>query len=533
MRINEKNAVSAALEKIPLPALLCVLVFAVLYPALGNGFVDWDDVQYVLSNPALRGSWLDALVFSPGYYHPLTTLTYKLEFVLFGPEPFPFHLTSLALHLANCVSAYWLLTALGARRGAAFLAALLFGVHPVHVEPAAWVSGRKELLWGLFSSWTLIFYLRFVDTDSRKFFIYSLVSFLLAMLSKPFAVVLPLALLLADHYRGRAFTARLLLEKVPYLAVALPLLTLSTGPSGFLLEGGAAGPLSLPGAAASVIGNALFYAQKLLVPARLSALYPVPVLSAGAAILAALLLLSAFAAPRFLKAPPGGGGGPGAGKKIFFGAGFFLATLLPALVVSPPADRYAYLPALGLFFLYGEFLVWLYGAARGPGDTVSPRGRLVILLAAAHFFALGLASARRAPVWKDSLALWEDVLRNYPMEHMGYYGRGNARAAAGDYGKALPDFTRCLELSPRYWKALNNRARIFAETGEFDKAIADYGAAIAINPGEPRLFLNRGNAYLMKGAKARAVEDYDRALAIAPGFAPALENRKRAAAAGL
>jgi len=527
-RIGARAA--AALGKVPLPALLCLLVFAVLYPALGNGFVDWDDVQYVLSNPALRGSWLDALAFSPGYYHPLTTLTYKLEFVLFGPEPFPFHFTSLALHLANCASAYWLLTALGARRGAAFLAALLFGVHPVHVEPAAWVSGRKELLWALFSSWTLIFYLRFVDTNSKKSFISSLALFLLAVLSKPFAVVLPLVLLLADHYRGRAFTARLLLEKVPYLAIALPLLTLSTGPSGFLLEGGA-GPVSLLGGAASMAGNAFFYARKLLLPVRLSALYPAPVLSAGAVFLPALLLLSVLAAAQLIKRQPGGAAGPGAGKKIFFGLGFFLATLFPALIVSPPADRYVYLPALGLFFLYGEFVLWLYGAARGTGPegTVSLPGRLVVLLVAAHFLALGYASARRAPVWKNSLALWEDVLKNYPGEYMGYYGRGNAFAAAGEYGKALPDFTRCLELSPRYWKALNNRARLYADTKEFDKAIADYGAAIAINPAEPRLFLNRGNAYLLKGVKARAVEDYDRALAIAPGFPPALENRKRAA----
>lgn len=516
---------------IPLPVLLCAAVFAVFFPALGNDFVNWDDAQYVLSNPALRGSWLDALAFSPGYYHPLTTLTYKLEFVLFGLNPAPYHFTNLALHLANCVSAYWLLTALGARRGAAFLAALLFGVHPVHVEPAAWVSGRKELLWALFSSWTLIFYLRFADTNSKKFFISSLALFLLAVISKPFAVVLPLALLLADHYRGRAFTPGLLLEKAPFLAIALPLLTLSTGPSGFLLEGAAAGPASLAGGAAAIAGNALFYAQKLLLPARLSALYPAAGLSAGMVILPALLLLSVLAARRLMTAPPGGAAGPGAGKKIFFGLGFFLVTLFPALIVSPPADRYVYLPALGLFFLYGEFVLWLYGAARGTGPegTVSLPGRLVVLLVAAHFLALGYASARRAPVWKNSLALWEDVLKNYPGEYMGYYGRGNAFAAAGEYGKALPDFTRCLELSPRYWKALNNRARLYADTKEFDKAIADYAAAIAINPAEPRLFLNRGNAYLLKGEKARAVEDYDRALAIAPGFPPALENRKRAA----
>ncbi|MEK7721441.1 MAG: hypothetical protein AAB359_03530, partial [Elusimicrobiota bacterium] len=151
----EERAVGV-FRKIPFPALLCLIVFTVFSTALKNGFVNWDDAQYVLSNPALRGSWLDALGFSPGYYHPLTTLTYKLEFVLFGLNPFPYHFTNLILHLIACVSAFYLLTALGTRRQAAFIGALLFGIHPVHAEPVAWISGRKELLWGIFSSWTLV-----------------------------------------------------------------------------------------------------------------------------------------------------------------------------------------------------------------------------------------------------------------------------------------------------------------------------------------------------------------------------------------
>ncbi|MBI4352284.1 MAG: tetratricopeptide repeat protein [Elusimicrobia bacterium] len=522
-----------------LPALLCVPVLAVFYRALGCDFVNWDDNQYVLSNPALLGSWLNALGFSPGYYHPVTTLTYKLDLVLAGLNPAMFHFTSLLLHLANCVSAFCLLTALGARRNAAFLGALLFGIHPVHVEPAVWISGRKELLWGLFSSWTLIAYLKYAGTGLKRHFFYSLAFFVLAVLSKPFALVLPLLLPLADYYRGRPFTFRLLLEKAPYLAIALPLLTLSTSPSGFLLK---TDRLAFSFSSLVVSGqNALFYAKKLLLPVNLSALYPPLELSRNPASHSALLLLAVLAAFLLARsarrasqgtALPAAGppAGPGAARKIIFGLGFFLATIFPALVISPPADRYCYLPALGLFFLYAEAVSWLHGflRERAAGRPSLP-GRLLLLAVAAHFLVLSLAAASRVPVWKSSLTLWEDVLEKNPLEHMGYYGRGGVRAAAGDHDGALRDLTRCVELAPHNWKAFSNRGRLFSEMREFDKAIADYSAAMAVKPGEAVLFLNRGNAYLLKGDKARAVADYDRALALAPGYAPALENKRRAA----
>lgn len=526
------------MEKIPLPALLCVLVFAVFFPALGCDFVNWDDTQYVLSNQALRGSWLNALGFSPGYYHPLTTLTYKLDLVLSGLNPAMFHFTSLVLYLANCVSAFYLLAALGARRNAAFLGALLFGVHPVHVEPAVWISGRKELLWGLFSSWTLIAYLKYADTRLKRNFFYSLVFFVPAVLSKPFALVLPLLILLADYYKGRPFTFRLLLEKVPYIAIALPLLTLSTSPAGFLLKTDKM-TVSFSNLITSLSQNTLFYAKKLLLPSNLSALYPPLELSRNTIAHTALLLLAVLAAfllARAARRPPetalpaaGPSAGPGAARKVLFGLGFFLVTILPALVISPPADRYCYLPALGLFFLYAEAVSWLHGVLRdGAAGRSRLPARLLLIAVTAHLLVLGVASARRIPVWKNSLALWEDVLEKNPLENMGYYGRSNVRASAGDYDGALLDLTRCVELAPRNWKAFNNRGRLFTEMKEFDKAIADHSAAIAVNPREPALFLNRGNTYLLKGDKARAAEDYDRALALAPGFAPALENKRRA-----
>ncbi|HAT71391.1 MAG TPA: hypothetical protein DCS63_01065 [Elusimicrobia bacterium] len=520
-------------ERIPLPALLCVIVLAFFLPALKNGFVDWDDVQYILANQALRGSWLDALGFSPGYYHPLTTLTYKLEFSIFGTSPLSYHITNLVLHLINCASVFYLVAALGARRRVAFLAALLFGLHPVHVEPVAWASGRKELLWGFFSIWTLIFYLRYSGAGSRKHYACSLFMFLLAILSKPFAVVIPLLLPLADLYRGRALNIRLFLEKVPYAALALPLLTLSTGTPDFLLKSGGAS-VSAAGGALAAAGNAAFYAQRLLLPVNLSALYPPAGLTGNAPGILMLLLAAAGAARSLRKPelPASASSGPGLGRTALFGLGFFLTTLIPALLVSPPADRYDYLPSLGLFLIYGELVSRGYDAARSlrSGYAIF-LGRAVPFALAAHLLVLGFISAARIPVWKDSLSLWEDVLRKYPLEYVAYYGRGNAHRAAGEHDKALLDLTRCLELAPTYWKAYNNRGRLFADRGDYDKAITDYGKAISLKPDDPRLLLNRGNAYFLKGDAALAQRDYNRALAIAPHFAPALENNRRAAGA--
>ncbi|MCX5784877.1 MAG: tetratricopeptide repeat protein [Elusimicrobia bacterium] len=526
-------------EKIPLPALLCLLVLAALFPVLNNGFVDYDDVQYVLSNTALRGSWLDALAFSPGYYHPVVTLIYKAEFFLFGLNPLPYHITSLALHLANCASVFYLFLLLGWRREAAFLGALLFGVHPVQVEPVAWISGRKELLWGFFAFWTLSCYLKYIDTGKNRFFILSLFCFILAVLSKPFALMLAFALPLADYYRKRVFSAVLLFEKVPYFLAAFSLFLLSWAPSGFLLGSGS-GVFNLSSYAAGGGESLLFYLGKFVAPVNLSAMYPPPALPAAPAgwfflLFAAVSAL--YCAWRILRGPERGG----AAKAAVFCLGFFLITIFPALLIFPPADRYGYVPAAGLFFIYSFLALRLYeifsqsrGAAYSGGfeknrlkRLFSP-GRVLAVIVAAHCAILGVASFERAAVWRNTFSLCNDVLKKYPREAAAYRALSDAHRAAGRYQDALADLNRCIELRPDDWKALSNRAGIFVHMREFDKAISDCGAAIRNNPGSALMFFNRGNAYFLKGEYAAAIRDYDRALAISPAFSAAAESKRNA-----
>ncbi|MDO8806243.1 MAG: tetratricopeptide repeat protein [Elusimicrobiota bacterium] len=508
--------------KIPLPALLCFLVLAALSPVLHNGFVNYDDVQYVLSNPALRGSWLDALSYSPGYYHPVVTLLYKAEFSLFGLAPLPYHITSLALHLASCVSVFYLFSLLGWRREPAFLGALLFGVHPVHVEPVAWISGRKELLWGLFSFWTLGCYFKYIDTGKNRFFILSLFCFVLAVLSKPFALMLVFAVPLADYYRKRAFSAVLLLEKVPYFIAAASLFLLSWLPSGFLLDAGSGG-FNPSNPAAAGAESLLFYVWKFMLPVNLSAMYPPSALRVAPAVRVFLLFAAApalYGAWRILRRAENAE----AAKAAVFCLGFFIITIFPALLARAPADRYGYVPAAGLFFLYSFFVWRLYEVFRRK-RFFSP-ARTLAALAAAHCVVLGAASFERAAVWRDTFSLSADVLKNDPRQAVAYFIRADAHREAGRYRDSIADYSRCLELAPGNWKALSNRARAFADLGEFDKAIADCGAAILINPRSAQLFLNRGNAFSLKGEYVAALRDYDRALAISPAFTPAAENRR-------
>ena len=503
--------------------LLCAAAFAAMSPALFNGFVDWDDVQYVVGNPALRGSWTDVFTFYSGYYHPLTILTYKIEFSLFGLHPLPYHLANLLLHAANCAAVFWLFRVLGTALPAAFLGGLLFCVHPLHAEAAAWVSGRKELLLSLFSILSLIAYIRYLDGRGRKFLLVSTLVFFLAVLAKPTAAIFPLLLPLADKLRGRRFTAAALADKAPYLlAAALMVLVSNARPDSFLGVGRAS--FAPAGTLASDLHSVMFYLQKFAAPAGLSPLYPAQTLPFTAWLYLVLAVLAipalVYSARRAARALGGWN------ERILFGAGLFLIAGLPGFVVTPPADRYMYLPLAGLCLIYGELIMMLAGAA---GRIKPLAQRAVIYFAAAHLLLLAGLSFNRTSLWHDSMTLWSSVLAQNPAEPTAYYGRGSAYRAAGMLPEAAADYTRCLEIEPGYWKALANRGHIYAGEKQFSKAEADYTAAIAINPASAQLFLNRGNMYAMDGKYARAVADYDRVLALAPGMVQAQENRSKAA----
>ena len=526
----------SSVKKITLAASLSavVLITAIaFYPSLNNGFPNWDDGAYLTENAAVRElSWHSIkTMFTSFYvacYLPLTILSYAVEYRFFGLDPFAYHATNLILHLGNCLLVFWFIFMLRANLTAAFIAALLFGIHPLHVESVAWVSERKDVLCTLFFLAALISYQYYQrKATSPALYSLSLLFFLCALLSKAMAITLPCVLLLCDYFNQRTGNRKLLREKVPFFllaaifaAVALyaqhSLGGVRNQPSVSLLE------------TMAIAGYGLvFYLAKILVPLNLSCLYPYPNMAQGlpvsfyaAAVLALVLLAAVAYAVRYA-------------RTISFGALFFLITIAPVLQLVPigqamAADRYTYIPSIGLLYLAAEGFARLWGSG---GEAAQKRNSL--LLPAAIFICamLCVLTWQRCLVWKDGVTLWNDVIRNYPLDPVAYHNRALALKDAGDYERAIADFTTALSISPQFIDAYNNRGLAYKNKKEFKKALADFDTALSLSPRYAKAWCNRGLTCTVIGEYQRAIADLNQALALDPQFAIACYNRGNAYAA--
>ena len=209
-------------------ALILVITFMAFAPCLQNSFVDsWDDNTYVRKNVLIRDlSWRNVTtVFSTfilATYLPVTMLTYMVDYQLVGLKPFGYHLTNLILHLLNCLLVFWLIGLLSRNILVSFITAILFGVHPIHVESVAWISERKDVLYAAFFLLSMICYCYYSRTlKTGKAYWLAVLFFVLSLLSKAMAVTLPFLLLLMDYFRGRKFDRRMILDKIPFLVLAL------------------------------------------------------------------------------------------------------------------------------------------------------------------------------------------------------------------------------------------------------------------------------------------------------------------------
>ena len=259
--------------------LLLLIITTVFLPALGNNFVNWDDPSYILNNLRIRSlAWNNVLHIltstHQGGYEPLTELSFAIEYRFCGLNPFCYHLTNLVFHLFNCLLVFWLVFLLDRNPNVAFLAALFFGIHPLRVESVAWVSERKDVLYGFFFLSSLVAYLCYLGKRSARFLYLSLALFAISLLPKVQGLTLPLILLLLDYLQGRKFSRRMLVEKTPFFLI-----------SGLLIYINLAGQVQIgriqKGHLLAVFDNIryaatgpIFYLSKLLLPIRLSGFYP-------------------------------------------------------------------------------------------------------------------------------------------------------------------------------------------------------------------------------------------------------------------
>ncbi len=508
-------------------ALILVVTALVFSNSLGNEFIDeLDDDIYVVNNAAVKdlsSSGLRTLMttFVAGNYHPLTMLSYAVEYRLFGLNPRAYHQTNRLLHALNAALVFALVWSLWRRRAPAILAALLFAVHPMRVESVAWISERKDLLFAFFYLAAVLAYVSYMkDRTKRGRLAGVFVLFLLSLLSKPTAVTLPVVLVLFDLYLGRKLDRRAWLEKVPFfiLAVAFGALTLVTQDPGTTVQE-IAGRYGFFQRFLFPFYALAFYLVKLFAPFGLSAYHYYPETIDGrlpweyyaAPLLALTVVLAVVWARGRLR------------RELVFGALFFLVTISVTLQVIPAgravaAERYTYIPYLGLFLV----LAYLFDLALKPGGKASGWLRPAAWGAAALVIvALSYGTYKRNEAWRDSLTVFSDVIAKNPEAGHGYFLRGLIHYKKQNYGAALADYDRAVELRFRDAKLFNNRAIVRGISKDYRGALADLDRALELSPQFVEALSNRGNAKAALGDPEGAVQDYEQALRLSPDYANA------------
>ena len=505
---------------------ILLLTFAAYIPSLNNGFTNWDDPLFVLDNPLLANPNAMAVLTTPiaNNYHPLTIWSLALNYRLAGLNPVSYHWLNLLLHLANTGLVFVFIRQLTrGRLWATVVTSLLFGIHPMHVESVAWIAERKDVLYALFYLLGLVAYLRYIDGRGLGWLGATLLAFVLSAASKPAAVVFPLTLFAIDFYRRRPFRWHIVLEKVPFLALSLldGVLTLHSQQATGAIDLQRWGPSFQKVLFASY--GTMMYAVKLFVPVHLSAIYPYPRDSERLApefYLAFALALIALPTIIYLCRRS---------RPALFGMAFFFINIVLVLQLftvgqAVMADRYAYLPYIGLFF---AFAWWL--DERPTPSSIGRTLRLALIGSLALLVPFSLYQTwKRCEVWKSSETLWSDTIQRYPHRIVdAYYNRGlfYLYQNGARLGAALADFDQAIALNPRAAKAWLNKGIVLSERNQVDSAFVCVDRALQIQPDLFAAWSERGRLKARRGDLAGAVADFSRSIAINPRYREAYRNR--------
>jgi tetratricopeptide (TPR) repeat protein len=496
------------------PAILIpLLVFAAFAPGVRNGWVGWDDYDYIRNNPLLSqpGGLLRiwSTLESPQYY-PLTFTLHWLEYRLWGDWPTGYFTLGLLLHAANALLVFAIIRALGASTWLAFLAAALFGLHPIQVASVAWLAERKNLLSGLFYLLSLLAFMRHRNDGRAGHYVACLVLFACAMLSKSSAVSLPLVLVLYDRLILRASPRSAVVRVVPLLLIAVAPLLVAAAREQVLSI------VHTPLAQRPLIAAAAlwFYASKFVWPVNLLAVYPrwdvqfdqfiwwLPLLG---------LLVCGVALWRDRERQ---------GPLVCFGLACYVATMLPAiglvhfgfLQFSPVADHLAYLGVIGLALVVSAWLERLIGAIPAPTVRSGALYSALTVLAA----AAGAATFLQTQLWHDAFTLFTHTLKYNPQCAPAYENIGYALIEARRFDQALAALTRQVELAPGNPKAHSNRGGVLREIGRREEALQEFERTLELDPQHAAAYFNLGSTLFELGRPQEAAERFRQGLKLAP-----------------
>ena len=571
---------SKALERMRNPAWICLFLtlgtLAAYLPVSRNGFVNYDDSDYVTANLHVQSGlkWENiAWAFTTGHasnWHPLTWVSHMADCQLFGENAGAHHLVSLLFHAANTLLVFLVLRRMTGALGRSALVAALFALHPLHVESVAWVSERKDVLSAFFfllTIWAFVIYVeksnllrqkhyggqavrgpepkvgkvqevtgaegRVTQTSEARgqgrgfWYGIALLLFALGLMSKPMLVTAPFVLLLLDYWPlrrvargecgvtgagGQSSIPGLILEKMPFF-----LLSVVSSVITFLAQkhGGAVSTsISMGARIANALVSYVRYLGKLFWPENLSVLYPHPgQWPALQVIFSAALLLGIFAVVTVL-----------ARRQPYLVVGWlwFFGTLVPVIGlvqvgIQSMADRYMYVPMIGLLIM----LVW------GIGEALPRQHRSAAAQVIGSALALAVCACltwRQVLFWRNSETLFRHTTQVTRDNYLAYNNLGFYLSGQGRVVEAMDDYRMALKINPNYEDARNNLGYALAGQKKYAEAIAQYEAALRVKPNHVEVHNNLGNALAETGKTEDAIEHYRIALAQKSDHADAHNN---------
>jgi len=545
--------------------LIAAVVLALFSPVVGFDFLMYDDEQYVTKNPVVMGGLTPGGVkwaftsLEAGFWQPLVWLSHMTDVELFGMDPHGHHLANLILHLANSVLLFLIFTSMTNKTGSSLFLSLLFAVHPLHVETVAWVADRKDLLCAFFWFSTTAAYVAYARRPAWRTYLLVLFFFSLGLMTKPMIVTLPLVLLVLDFWplgrfprtvtTGEGKFRRLVAEKIPLAILAVPVvfLTFAAETRAGALSGVEWVSFAAPLGDAAV--NYVAYIIKTFLPSDLAVFYPLKRPSPWQVLLSVLFLGAVTSMILYHHE-----------RYPFAVTGWlwYLFSLVPVSGIVRVgshglADRYTYIPLIGLFIMAA------WGGGRLSRET--PGGRWGVTMAFFCVFVMSWTSWEQVQTWRNTetvfnhalavtegnwlahgnLGVWllekgraedavfhfQEAIRINPHYRTGRLNLANALVTLGRIDEGIELYRVILKESPRDVSALRNLADALMKKGARGEAMAVYRTLLGIDPNDPDVINNLGVALYLEGSREEGVSYIRRALSLRPDHREALDNLKK------
>ncbi len=493
-------------------------------------FIDYDDPKYVAGNyHVIKGLSLENIKWAftsivDSNWLPLTLITHMIDVEVYGLKPGGHHFTNLILHTLNSVLLFILFERLLVSKWTAAFVALMFAVHPMHVESVAWIAERKDVLCGFFWMLTMLSYVQYVQKRKAWLLIFTAFLYMSALMSKPMAVTLPFVLLLMDYWPLKRFQLNsgfkqlllLIMEKIPMFALsvvssAVTFYAQKAGGSVAKLE-----YLPLSERFKNAFAAYITYIIKMIFPTAMAAIYtienPFPVVKALASLLC--LIIFTVLAVIYVKKQP----------SFFTGWFWFMTTLVPVIGIvqvgsQAMADRYTYIPYVGLFIAIAM------AVPKKPSNKIYTAAVAIIFAGVTMFFML--TAHRQVSFWASDVRLFEHALSVTRNNYIAMSHLGAAYTTKGRYEEAEIMLTKSIITQRNYPPAYINLGNTLVRMGRLDEAAANYQIADSLKPGSPYVYNGMGVVMMLKGDTAGAEMYFRKALSADPFYLSAINNLKR------